>query len=228
MPKTTPKISQMETTTQEAPQAKPPKSGDYFDRATHTYWMDGQQVPGNTSILEENGFVDTEWFTDEGRIRGTRCHMLTQFLDEGDYDPREAERFGLTGYVESWRKAKARHGFQILAVERVLFHKLFRFGTIIDRLLLWDGYETIGELKTGPAELSHPYQTAGQLLACESALGRYAKGLRRRGCFYLHKDGSEAKWVTHTDASDRNLFLAMLTCTNLRHKHAIKVRPGGY
>lgn len=202
-------------------------NGNWFDPATHTYWMDGQRVPGNTELLTENGFIDTEFYTEAGSIRGTRIHMLCQFLDEGDYDPREATRFGLAGYVESWSKAKACHGFQVLDVERVIFHKLFRFGTIIDRRLLWDGWEVVGEIKSGAPELAHPYQTAGQELACESEFGPYARGLRRRGAFYLHADGSEAKWVPHNDASDRNAFLAMLACTNLRKKFGITIKTGG-
>ena len=196
-------------------------SENRFDPANHSYWMGGVEVPGNTFVLKDNGFLDTEYCTPVGRIRGTRCHMLTQFLDEGDYDPREAERFGLAGYVESWRKAKARHGFEVVLCEEVMFHGLFRFGTIIDRLLIWDGWETIAEIKSGTIELAHPFQTGAQGLACESELGAYARGLRRRGAFYLKADGSEAQWKAHNDPADRNHFLAMLDCTNQRVRFGI-------
>ena len=210
--------------TQEVPKAT--AAENRFDPATHSYYMGGVEVPGNTFVLTDNEFIDDEHYTVEGRIRGTRVHMLTQFLDEGDYDPREADRFDLAGYVESWRKAKSRYGFEVVLCEEVMFHNLFRYGTIIDRILNWDGWETIAELKSGSPELSHPYQTAGQELACESELGPYARGLRRRGAFYLKADGSEAKWKQHTDPSDRNHFLAMLDCTNLRVRHGLTQLPG--
>jgi hypothetical protein len=210
--------------TQEVPKAT--AAENRFDPATHSYYMGGVEVPGNTFVLTDNEFIDDEHYTVEGRIRGTRVHMLTQFLDEGDYDPREADRFDLAGYVESWRKAKSRYGFEVVLCEEVMFDNLFRYGTIIDRLLNWDGWETIAELKSGSPELSHPYQTAGQELACESELGPYARGLRRRGAFYLKADGSEAKWKQHTDPSDRNHFLAMLDCTNLRVRHGLTQLPG--
>ena len=204
----------------------PSESGNRFDPRTHSYFMNEVEVPGNTFVLTDNGFIDDEHYTLEGKIRGSRVHMLTQFLDEGDYDPSEADRFGLAGYVESWRKAEARWRFQVLEIERVIFHKVFRFGTTIDRLLLWDGWETIAEIKSGAAELGHPYQTGAQELAVESERGVYQRGLRRRGAFYLHKDGSEAQWKAHTDPSDRNYFLGMLSCTNLRVKHGITALPG--
>ena len=197
-----------------------------FIVSNHSYWMGNTEVPGNTFTITDNGFIDDEYFTVEGRIRGTRVHMLTQFLDEGDYDPREADRFDLSGYVESWRKAKERRGFEVVLCEEVMFHNLFRFGTIIDRILMWDGWETIAEIKSGAVELAHPYQTGAQELACESELGTYARGLRRRGAFYLHKDGSEATWKAHTDPSDRNYFLGMLSCTNLRIRHGLTKLPG--
>ena len=210
-----------------APAARVPAgAGNRFDPATHSYYMGQVEVPGNTFVLTDNGFIDDEHYTLEGKIRGYRVHMLTQFLDEGDYDPSEADRFGLAGYVESWQKAKARYGFEVVLCEEVMFHNLFRYGTIIDRLLNWDAWETIAEIKSGSEELAHPYQTGAQDLAVESELGNYDRGLRRRGVFYLHADGSEAKWKPHTDPSDRNHFLAMLDCTNLRVKHGITALPG--
>jgi hypothetical protein len=210
--------------TQEVPKAT--AAENHFDPATHSYYMGGVEVPGNTFTITDNGFINEEYYTAEGSIRGTRVHMLTQFLDEGDYDPREADRFDLAGFVESWRKAKARYGFNVLEIERVIFHKIFRYGTTIDRLLLWDGWETIAELKSGAVELSHSYQTGAQELACDSEFGAYQRGFRRRGCFYLKADGSEARWIPHNDPSDRNAFLAMLVCTNLRIKHGITKLPG--
>ena len=204
----------------------PSESGNRFDPRTHSYFMNEVEVPGNTFTIQDNGFADTDYCTEEGRTRGSRVHLLTQFLDEGDYDPAEARKYDLEGYVESWRKAKVRYGFEVVLCEEVMFHKVFRFGTILDRVLNWDGFETIAEIKSGAVELSHPYQTGAQDLAAESELGRYARGLRRRGAFYLHKDGSEAQWKAHTDPSDRNYFLGMLSCTNLRVKHGITALPG--
>ena len=204
----------------------PSESGNRFDPRTHSYFMNEVEVPGNTFTIQDNGFADTDYCTEEGRTRGSRVHLLTQFLDEGDYDPAEARKYDLEGYVESWRKAKVRYGFEVVLCEEVMFHKVFRFGTILDRVLNWDGFETIAEIKSGAVELSHPYQTGAQDLAAESELGRYARGLRRRGAFYLKADGSEAKWIPHNDPADRNHFLAMLDCTNLRVRHGLTKLPG--
>jgi hypothetical protein len=204
----------------------PAGAGNRFDPANHSYWMGGVEVPGNTWTIQDNGFIDDEYFTAEGSIRGTRVHMLTQYLDEGDYDPEEARKYDLEGYVESWRKAKARWCFEVVLCEEVMFHKVFRFGTIVDRVLNWDAWETIAEIKTGAVEISHPYQTGAQSLACDSELGTYARGLRRRGAFYLKADGAEAQWEPHNDPADRNAFLAMLACTNLRIRHRLTLLPG--
>jgi hypothetical protein len=201
-------------------------NNDHFVQKTHSYYMDGIEVPGNTFTLVDNGILDTEFCTPEGRVRGTNVHLLTQYFDEGDYSEAEAVRLGLQGYVESWKKARERWGFLVLEIERIAFHKLFRYGTTIDRLVLLDGWETIVEIKSGANEPGHRFQTAAQELACESALGPYTRGLRRRGAFYLHKDGTEATWRPHNDPADRNAFLAMLACTNLRIKLGISKLPG--
>ena len=42
-----------------------------FDEETHTYWKDGINYPAVTKILEEMGFVDSTWFDEDSRIRGT-------------------------------------------------------------------------------------------------------------------------------------------------------------
>lgn len=189
-----------------------------FDEGKHEYRLDGVRLPSVTEVLEQLGFIEPQFYTEEGRRRGLDVHYFCQYLDEGDYDPAAAKARGVDGYVESWRKFKEQaEGLKLLEIESRLYHPLYRFAGSPDRRVFLRGTEQIWDLKSGAPEDWHGYQTA----AYEMLFAKHPRGQRPRGGVHLQADGSLAKFKAHTDLNDGNYFIAFLTTYQRRLKHGI-------
>ena len=51
------------------------------DDATHSYFLDGELAVSITQVLQEEGVIDTDYFTEEHKRRGTLVHLLTELFD---------------------------------------------------------------------------------------------------------------------------------------------------
>lgn len=177
-----------------------------FDEETHVYKIDGRVVPSVTQVLKGAGLIDTAWFNDEARDRGTYVAQATQWLDEGtlDYDALDPK---LKPYVLAWEKfAYLENEIEIVSVEaRVANHPRMYAGTL-DRLMRWNGYIWVIDIKTGASQAWHGLQTAAYQ---ECVTG----GALYRGSVVLKPDGTY-KFKEHKDRNDRNAFLSAL---NLYH-----------
>lgn len=195
-----------------------------FDEKTHTYRLRGQPLLGVTDVLVDQGFIVPKFFKEEHRIRGSRVHLLCQFYDEGDYDPKEAERFGLAGYVESWIKLRKKCGFEVLMNERRGYHRRQLYAGTLDRVVRFpEGWPALLDLKSGIEEHGHPFQTGGydEILKSEGDIAA-----RRRGCVYLKADGSYPFVEWHEDPFDGPNFLALAQASNLRRMHGVTAFRG--
>jgi hypothetical protein len=72
-----------------------------FKEEDHSYWVSGRRLPSVTQILKRAGIVDTRWYTEEGRARGTAVHRACQLFDEGSLDMRTVDP-SIQGYVDGW------------------------------------------------------------------------------------------------------------------------------
>jgi hypothetical protein len=45
-----------------------------FNEESHLYTYDGKRIPSVSNILLDEGFINAQWFTEEGRRRGTDVH----------------------------------------------------------------------------------------------------------------------------------------------------------
>lgn len=97
-----------------------------MDEDAHQYYVDGDPKPSVTQILKANGFIDTTWFTEFGRWRGSETHKATHFYDEGDLDRRTIDptvkRF-LGGYI----KFKELTKFQPTMIEVPLYSDRYEY-----------------------------------------------------------------------------------------------------
>ena len=59
------------------------KSELFFDPVTHAYTYQGKRVPSVSQILLDMGFIDTQWFTQEGRERGSLVHRAIEVHSRG-------------------------------------------------------------------------------------------------------------------------------------------------
>lgn len=122
-----------------------------FDAATHTYTLDGRVVPSVTQVLADT-VIDTTWFTEASRLRGSAVHVACHYDDEGDLKM-ETLPSSLLGYLDAWRSFRKDSRVEILAVERRVFSKRFFYAGTLDRIVRFPGMKPntveIIDIKTG-------------------------------------------------------------------------------
>ncbi len=187
-----------------------------FDEKAHLYRFRGEVVQSVTQVLVDNEFIETDYFTEDGRIRGTRVHMLCEQFDLGTMDKAWARQYELDGYVESWRKLKVRLGMEILDVERRMAHSKYLYAGSPDRRADIRHRPWVIDIKTGPKADWHGYQTGGYE---ELYLANAETGPFMRGGAHLKADGALAELIPHEDMHDRHHFLSFVDTTNQRRLH---------
>jgi len=134
-----------------------------YEAATHTYFLDGQRIPGITEMLKKTGWVDDTHFTQGGRDRGTAVHDYAAQYDLGVLDlatvPRELRAWVLA-YIELMERVP--HSWDY--VEVPFGHPTLSFGGTPDRVGKWLGVRTVAEQKTGAPRPSDAIQTALQAI----------------------------------------------------------------
>lgn len=119
-----------------------------FEESSHTYKLNGKEIPSVTTILKEVGFIDTTWFKDSGLVRGSVVHKATELLDQGFLD-----WFGLNEeyipYVKAYEKFKLESGFQSIQQESKMYDDLFWFCGTVDRIGMLNNCDAILDIKTG-------------------------------------------------------------------------------
>ena len=165
-----------------------------------------------TEVLRLAGLIDTAWYTDAGRDRGTAVHLACQFLDEGDLDEGSVDP-EISGYLDGYRKFKSDRGVAPEWIETPLFKANLYAGTP-DRVFvtrprsLWD-------LKTGAPQGWHALQAAAYVHLLDDPCSYSRFGL------YLKGDGSYSvrEFPKGQYFSDLNVFLSALNLANWKRLH---------
>ncbi len=186
----------------------PTIAGDYFDAATHSYYLGGRLVPGVTGVLKATGIIDTTFLNNaEALKRGTLVHQHCEWVDHQRSGFARAIAVApierpMDGYINSYAAFIRDHAPRYTHVERGLLHATLRFGGRPDRICadLCGQGPAILELKTGsPADWHGVQLAAYQML--------YPTG--SRWVVYLKPDGRyNLKRVT--DAADYGRFMQAL------------------
>lgn len=188
-----------------------------FDEPSHTYRVDGVVVPSVTQILAPlNDFsmvspADLEY----ARQLGTAVHKATELYDAGDLDESTVPDV-VQPYLDAWIRLRRELPFEILGMEKRVFHPAHRYCGTYDRLVKFDGRRCMWDIKTGELYPSYGPQTAAYKNAEEKESGKRIEGrhaiqLRDDGTYRIH----EMK-----DPDDWPVFLSCLTLYNFRNKHA--------
>jgi hypothetical protein len=161
-----------------------------FDAIDHAYTAldTGEQLPHITGMLQQTGYIDDLWFTDEGSDRGTCVHELTKHYDLGSLDARTCVspfRNYLLGYVAATNCTRPAWE----SIEVPFVHWGYRFGGRPDRVGLMYGCRTIGEVKSGDPKKSDAIQTALQAILVSGARGGLPAEHYERLAFYLRPSG---------------------------------------
>lgn len=104
-----------------------------FDLQTHRYFINGRQVRSVTQILHDAGLIDTRFFTEHSRWRGSAVHELTMEEDRaGKPIDLRTIKPELRGYIKGARQYKRDVGIDTyyLVEHRVICLNPFYAGTL--------------------------------------------------------------------------------------------------
>lgn len=163
----------------------------HFDEASHTYTVDGVELPSVTQICRFL-HVDTAekakpWLRDLAADRGSRIHAYTVMLDYGE-EPGEADE-DCAGYLNAYRRFLRDYKPQWFGIETVMGSLRLGYAGTCDRYGIVAGREVVVDIKTG--------SSVNKVAVC-SQLEAYAcllmeeKNFFPNGCcvLLLRKDGT--------------------------------------
>ncbi len=157
-----------------------------FIESDHSYWVDGRQLPSVTQVLDSLGFIKSEWFTEESRIRGTLVHRLCELWDKDELDPLTVDP-RLAGYLKAWQKFCRSQDMVWTAIEDKRFHRVKRYAGTPDRLGINRRGRTVTvDIKTGPPALWMCFQ-AGGYLDMDRTEEAYSVHLKEDGNFQIEE-----------------------------------------
>ena len=168
----------------------------FFDES-HTYLVDGEEVPSVTTIL--NYMSDVEYrgispaVLDQAAKRGTLVHEYTELLD---YDalPDEIE-YEVVGYIKAYADFLRDYKPDWLLIETPVYSEHHGYAGTVDRFGIIDGKKSVVDIKTvaSPTKMQK-FTVSSQTSAYEMAIAEtYRPGETRRPdrryALYLGKDG---------------------------------------
>lgn len=192
-----------------------------LDEKTHLYTIDGLPADGVTDVLKENGLINTDWYNERARSRGSAVHRACHLIDTVGLKWATLHQ-DLHGYAKSWEAFKAHTRCRIVAVEQIVHRKDLMLAGMLDRVLEFPGSKVLRlvDLKTtGSTSGRAPFWTRYQT-AC------YAKCYDRgrdmaRGAIVLRPDGSLPGFEEYEGLSDWPDFLTLLEATRIRRRHKL-------
>lgn len=187
-----------------------------FDEARHAYTLDGEPVPGVTSVLKVLSAADYAGVDPDvlaaAAARGKAVHRMIELDGQGRLDESSLHPL-LEPYLAAWRDFLAASGFVPILQEHRVASRRYRYAGTLDlfgylrgELALIDA-KSVARLMptTGP-------QTAGyeialrewepELLPATARVRRFALQLPLKGRWQLHP---------LTDRGDARVFLSALT-----------------
>ena len=145
-----------------------------FDEATHTYTLDGIQLPSVTEVTRFCAYdykSDRPWLAEAAARRGTAVHEACALIDYGE-DPEETPE--ISGYLKAYRRFLADYKPDWQLIEHPMGSIHLGYAGTLDRFGTIDGAPSILDIKTG--------QLHGAALSAQ--LTAYAK-LRQTETFLL-------------------------------------------
>ena len=172
-----------------------------FDESTHTYTIDGKEVPSVTTVcrfLAYDQKSDKPWLARAAADRGTRIHEACAMIDYGE-DP--DEDFEIAGYLKAYRRFLADYKPQWDGIEYMTGSIAAGIAGTIDRFGKMDGKECILDIKTG-SKMHTPMLTAqltgyARLLIWERTdfvpFNLYGLQLQKDGTYFLKRYEMDTK-----------------------------------
>ena len=192
-----------------------------YDAATHTYSYQGVGLPGVTEILRSAGVVNSQWYTEESRERGSMVASATEHFDRGMDLAKVQESIDrvcgdLADYVKGcltgWTEFLVNTECEIQWVERRVMNFDWMYAGTLDRRLWLNGDDVVIDIKTGSIAAWHQIQTA----AYAECIGPNL----RRGCVYLKPEGTYT-YRPHGATEGRDAWYAAVTLHHWKRNNGV-------
>lgn len=185
-----------------------------FDADVHRYYWNGLPVPNVTTVLEP---IEELWRVSPEILQrkadlGRRIHLACQLDDDDDLDESSVQD-DEAPYLEAWRRFRTDKRVMIESAEEMLYHPIYRYAGTLDRVLRFDGFRWLADIKISvEVYASAAVQTAAYLQA------KRDQGIQKRAAIQLRDDG-RYRLREFTDPADWPCFLSLLTIHNWKQKH---------
>jgi hypothetical protein len=136
-----------------------------FDALTHTYTLDGRELPSVTTILKGTGMIDYSMIPQavlqEAGRRGTAVHVALQYMDDGELDESSVAP-EYAGYIKAAKRFYAETGFTVAHNEYRDYHRGLLYAGTLDRTGVFpDDSLAVVDWKTGLVMPAHALQLVG-------------------------------------------------------------------
>lgn len=186
-----------------------------FDETTHVYTQNGKKIPSVTQILLSEGFINTGWFTDEGRLRGSAVHLHIKHhcMKAGCMAvPNE-----FNGYMDAWKSFEEQCDWKPYYIEIPLStpdNTGPLFAGTPDQVGKMNNVPSVIDIKTGKISKVTGLQLAGyemliNINSMKNELDREFWKPLKRLTVQLNKDG-KYKLTEFRDTNDRYIFNSAL------------------
>lgn len=186
-----------------------------YDPETHIYKVNGEVWPSVTQILKDMGFVDTTWFNDYARERGSFVHDTVKWQCQGVLDEDTVDDV-LRPYLDAWRLFVADTGFVSEKVEEPLYSPRYGFAGTPDQIGKLYNTPSVIDYKTGAMDPVTGLQLSGYEVL-EHAQDSGYRILKRYGLQLTDK--GKYKLTPFKDRTDRQVFLSALACWTWQRNH---------
>lgn len=119
-----------------------------FIEEGHFYEHEGRRLPSVTGILKAEGYIDTTYYTEYGRERGSFVHLACHYDDIGDLDEDTLDP-EIKPYLDAYRRFKAESGFIVEQSEPPMMSTKYLFAGTPDKI----GAFPAGTVKRAAVEL---------------------------------------------------------------------------
>jgi hypothetical protein len=168
-------------------------------------------LPHVTGILYQAGLVDTRWFTDEARDRGSAVHLATQYLDEGDLHWPDLDP-SVVSKVKRYQQFKDEVRPEILSIEEAVINEAYQYQGRLDRIVVIGGRKGVLDIKSLTKAPWQAIQVA-MYAACfpGPSLARWT----------LHLSDERYQLIEHTNRGDWRVAAAAITLAAWRESNGI-------
>ena len=175
-----------------------------FIEDDHTYWDGDRRIHSVTEIMQAGGIIDTAWYTEEARQRGTQVHKAIHLLTENDLDHSILDP-ELMPFVEAFNDFQLATGFQKLLSEQTVYSESQDYAGRFDLYGSLNGWKVLIDIKTEHA----PPWIGIQIASYAQAMKEMGFRVDKTFGLELKKNGRFRLWQ-HNDPVSLGKFLTAL------------------